>query len=64
MNEQKINQLFELQKSVNELNVEINAEINHGVGFDGKEKDKEFIEYFDTFFNKVNEEYNKMKSML
>lgn len=68
MDENQINKCENLfsktVKEVNELNKQINAEYNHGSGFGTKALQKDFVEYFDTFFKKANEAYEQLKNII
>jgi hypothetical protein len=64
-NRDKIENTFEkIVKAVNDLNEEVNAEMNHGVGFETKENREDFIKYFDAKFNEVSKQYFYLKVLL
>lgn len=58
------NSFNKVVESVNQLNKEVNAELDHGVGFDTKENRDEFIKYFDEKFTDAVTKYSALKALL
>jgi len=58
------NSFNKVVESVNQLNKEVNAELNHGVGFETKENREDFIKYFDDKFTDIVTKYSALKVML
>lgn len=64
-NEDRLYNSFDkVVESVNNLSNEVNAELNHGVGFETKENRDEFIKYFDEKFNDAVQKYAALKVLL
>jgi len=63
MKPELINKLFDLQESINELNQQINAELNHGQEITAQNK-QEFIDFFDPKITAVTTRYQKLKAEL
>ena len=62
--EKLYDEIYELSGTATNFSKEILAEMNHGVGFETEKHRKDFIKYFDEKFNKLTNQYNKLKENL
>jgi len=53
--------MFDFMDAVNELNKQINAEVNHGSELTAENR-KDFMDFFGTRLNKVNQEWQNLKT--
>ena len=68
MSEEKLDIIYELQSKLTESAIDfsnnLEADKDHGSGFETKDEREDFVNFFDEKFNKLTEQYNQFKQLL
>ena len=62
MNQEQLFDMYcDMVDSVNELNKEVQADFNHGSGFENRQNREDFVKHFNLKFKDVDDKYEALK---